>query len=136
MMKRRLLITTALIYAFSMIVFGLYSHSQKVEAISTGLGFGGIIGEVTPCCNGIKFVLVKPSEPGSVAGPMIMPWSNMVPNPFAGLGLYRWWALTPGQSVLGDAIPGGECEVIYQCVPEPVPFTVKKVGVTLREISS
>lgn len=121
--------------AFIGLLFHFGGISKEAEAQVTGFPFAGQIAEIEFCCNGIRFSTTGQYR-SPIYGTFIMPWTNMIPNPDLGLGLYSQWALLPSEKVVGTAIPTGVClSIASECTASiPVLFTVKQVGTTLLTI--
>ena len=85
-----------LVIFFSLIFFGVFLKN----AYAFG-EFGGKVGAVFPCLNGIKFVLIPPASASQMGGTYLFRWGTL---------LYKWWQPPrPGLNILGKSTPGGCC---------------------------
>ncbi len=112
-------------------LFLAMSKKAEAEAAMIRIPFAGQIATMLLCCNGLEFVTTGQYQ--SVAyGTFILPWTNMIPIPQAGIGLYSYWSVLPSEKVLGDSIAGGTCELIttYGCTSSAVLYTVLQMGTT------
>jgi hypothetical protein len=124
-------ITLSLLMIAAALVFSKQTEKAEAQAV-TIVPFAGQIATVELCCNGIEFTTTGQYQ--SVAyGTFIMEWYKMIPVPAAGLGLYSWWSILPGEKVLGSALPGGVClTVASECSTSiPVVWSVNQMGTTL-----
>jgi hypothetical protein len=128
--------TTLSIFAATVLIGTIFlatNARKEAEAqVITAVPFAGKLSSIMVCCNGIQFSLTHP--PLSIAtGKFIFPWQNMIPIPTIGWGLYSWWSLTPGTTVLGDATPGGVCiTIVSECESsQTVQYSVNKMGTNL-----
>ena len=113
--------------------FSLVKDHKEAEAVTIApIPFAGTLGSMMLCCNGLQFSLSGTYQ--TVArGTFIFPWQNMIPIPTIGWGLYSWWSLIPGETVLGSATPGGVCiTIVSECeVSTSVNYSVNQMGTTL-----
>lgn len=115
------------------IAFSLVKNHKEAEAITIApIPFAGNLGSMMLCCNGLQFSL-SGSYNTVARGDFIFQWQNMIPIPTIGWGLYSWWSLIPGETVLGSATPGGVCiTVASECESSTsVNYSVNQMGTTL-----
>jgi hypothetical protein len=122
-MKFKQSILIAIIIAFTLIK-GAYVLSEHAEAQVSG---GGAAAEGGGSGSG-------DSETSAEGKEFIYPWTNFIPIPEIGIGLYDSWLFVDGKTVGGDAVRGGMCITLEsECESEEkVDFTTKKMGI-IRE---
>ncbi len=113
-------IAASMVIAFGIILTVLFFKKEQTQA-SVGLPFGGTINDAEYCCDGSIYLVVGTPRPGAV---IFSPYISR---------LYKYYEIfTPGPWVLGDAIPGGYCDLVDADCEGGVPGnTIIQVGTSV-----
>jgi len=102
------------------LIGGAFAYkTNKANALGLTHVFSGRINMITICCNGLNVIIGSKNYIFTV-----------------GSRLYLWYNLTPGQCVMGDALPVGVClsPIAWPPCSIPIPATggtINMVGTTL-----
>ncbi len=109
-----------LFFILLFLVTGIFNYKIKKTGALIPLPFGGRIGAVVYCLNGV-LITVSPPRPG------LLMFGFAVTVPFAYYQFYR-----PGPAIKGTYIEGGECVLPPPAPPIPAMGTMLMVGTSLE----